>query len=93
MLVEEVMFCSHLKPMFLRFSSQPHHVFNMLKKYVRAEQKDRQHTLKHFEHVRMVDPKKAAQIRSQVSPEWGNLLQLTVQLLLPQFVGKIITSL
>ncbi|KAF6384361.1 amyloid beta precursor protein [Rhinolophus ferrumequinum] len=38
----------------------------MLKKYVRAEQKDRQHTLKHFEHVRMVDPKKAAQIRSQV---------------------------
>lgn len=39
----------------------------MLKKYVRAEQKDRQHTLKHFEHVRMVDPKKAAQIRSQVT--------------------------
>ncbi|KAM4700322.1 amyloid-beta precursor protein isoform 4-T4 [Discoglossus pictus] len=45
---------------------RPHHVFNMLKKYVRAEQKDRQHTLKHFDHVRMVDPKKAAQIRSQV---------------------------
>ncbi|XP_062982813.1 amyloid-beta precursor protein isoform X4 [Elgaria multicarinata webbii] len=45
---------------------KPRHVFNMLKKYVRAEQKDRQHTLKHFEHVRMVDPKKAAQIRSQV---------------------------
>ncbi|XP_029794961.1 amyloid-beta precursor protein isoform X4 [Suricata suricatta] len=45
---------------------RPRHVFNMLKKYVRAEQKDRQHTLKHFEHVRMVDPKKAAQIRSQV---------------------------
>ncbi|XP_078514498.1 amyloid-beta precursor protein isoform X2 [Lissotriton helveticus] len=46
--------------------ARPRHVFNMLKKYVRAEQKDRQHTLKHFEHVRMVDPKKAAQIRSQV---------------------------
>ncbi|XP_061483866.1 amyloid-beta precursor protein isoform X5 [Rhineura floridana] len=45
---------------------KPRHVFNMLKKYVRAEQKDRQHTLKHFEHVRMVDPKKATQIRSQV---------------------------
>ncbi|XP_067394320.1 amyloid-beta precursor protein isoform X4 [Emydura macquarii macquarii] len=45
---------------------RPRHVFNMLKKYVRAEEKDRQHTLKHFEHVRMVDPKKAAQIRSQV---------------------------
>lgn len=69
------MFCTHLKPMFLRLFSQPHHVFNMLKKYVRAEQKDRQHTLKHFEHVRMVDPKKAAQIRSQVSAECGNLLQ------------------
>lgn len=41
-------------------------MFSLLKKYVRAEQKDRQHTLKHFEHVRMVDPKKAAQIRPQV---------------------------
>ncbi|XP_010780127.1 amyloid beta A4 protein-like, partial [Notothenia coriiceps] len=45
---------------------QPRHVFSLLKKYVRAEQKDRQHTLKHYEHVRMVDPKKAAQIRPQV---------------------------
>ncbi|KAJ8253224.1 hypothetical protein GJAV_G00210460 [Gymnothorax javanicus] len=45
---------------------RPRHVFGLLKKYVRAEQKDRQHALKHFEHVRMVDPKKAAQIRPQV---------------------------
>uniref|UniRef100_A0A1A8RE21 Amyloid-beta A4 protein n=1 Tax=Nothobranchius rachovii TaxID=451742 RepID=A0A1A8RE21_9TELE len=45
---------------------RPRHVFSLLKKYVRSEQKDRQHTLKHFEHVRMVDPKKAAQIRPQV---------------------------
>ncbi|XP_072299487.1 amyloid beta (A4) precursor protein a isoform X2 [Eucyclogobius newberryi] len=45
---------------------RPRHVFSLLRKYVRAEQKDRQHTLKHFEHVRMVDPKKAAQIRPQV---------------------------
>ncbi|XP_034072884.1 amyloid beta (A4) precursor protein a isoform X4 [Gymnodraco acuticeps] len=45
---------------------RPRHVFSLLKKYVRAEQKDRQHTLKHYEHVRMVDPKKAAQIRPQV---------------------------
>lgn len=49
------------------FRLQPRHVFGLLKKYVRAEQKDRQHTLKHFEHVRMVDPKKAAQIRPQVT--------------------------
>ncbi|KAK5861149.1 hypothetical protein PBY51_022566 [Eleginops maclovinus] len=41
-------------------------VLTMLKKYVRAEQKDRQHTLKCYEHVRTVDPKKAAQIRPQV---------------------------
>ncbi|KAK9537771.1 hypothetical protein VZT92_005354 [Zoarces viviparus] len=41
-------------------------VLSLLKKYVRAEQKDRQHTLKHYEHVRAVDPKKAAQIRPQV---------------------------
>lgn len=58
---------------------QPRHVFNMLKKYVRAEQKDRQHTLKHFEHVRMVDPKKAAQIRSQVSIECGSHATWTIQ--------------
>ncbi|XP_068165754.1 amyloid beta (A4) precursor protein a isoform X2 [Antennarius striatus] len=45
---------------------RPRHVFSLLKKYLRTEQKDRQHTLKHFEHVRMVDPKKAAQIRPQV---------------------------
>ncbi|XP_053482717.1 amyloid beta (A4) precursor protein b isoform X2 [Ictalurus furcatus] len=45
---------------------RPRQVLGLFKKYVRAEQKDRQHTLKHFEHVRMVDPKKAAQIRPQV---------------------------
>lgn len=69
--VQGVMSQTNVKLISLRFSPQPHHVFNMLKKYVRAEQKDRQHTLKHFEHVRMVDPKKAAQIRSQVSSERG----------------------
>ncbi|KAG8136591.1 hypothetical protein E2320_005157 [Naja naja] len=63
--------CGSVNTFMLQINSQelharPRHVFNMLKKYVRAEQKDRQHTLKHFEHVRMVDPKKAAQIRSQV---------------------------
>ncbi|TMS06682.1 Amyloid-beta A4 protein [Larimichthys crocea] len=41
-------------------------VLSLLKKYVRAEQKDRQHTLKHYEHVHTVDPKKAAQIRPEV---------------------------
>ncbi|KAM9850771.1 amyloid-beta A4 protein-like isoform 1-T1 [Aulostomus maculatus] len=45
---------------------RPRQVLSLLKKYVRAEQKDRQHTVKHYEHVRTVDPKKAAQIRPQV---------------------------
>ncbi|XP_020504412.1 amyloid beta (A4) precursor protein b isoform X2 [Labrus bergylta] len=45
---------------------QARQVLILLKKYARAEQKDRQHTLKHYEHVRTVDPKKAAQIRPQV---------------------------
>uniref|UniRef100_A0A3P9IKE1 Amyloid-beta A4 protein n=1 Tax=Oryzias latipes TaxID=8090 RepID=A0A3P9IKE1_ORYLA len=45
---------------------RPNQVLNLLKKYVRAEQKDRQHTLKHYEHIHSVDPKKAAQIRPQV---------------------------
>uniref|UniRef100_A0A3Q0T0K8 Amyloid-beta A4 protein n=1 Tax=Amphilophus citrinellus TaxID=61819 RepID=A0A3Q0T0K8_AMPCI len=45
---------------------RPRQVLSLLKKYVRAEQKDRQHTLKHYEHVRTVDPKKAVQIRFQV---------------------------
>ncbi|KAM6934246.1 LOW QUALITY PROTEIN: amyloid-beta A4 protein-like [Xenentodon cancila] len=45
---------------------RPRQVLSLLKKYVRAEQKDKQHTLKHYEHVRAVDPKKAAQIRPQV---------------------------
>lgn len=74
--LEEAIFWTNLN---FFFPLQPRHVFNMLKKYVRAEQKDRQHTLKHFEHVRMVDPKKAAQIRSQVSTECGNHATWTIQ--------------
>nr|XP_057938042.1 amyloid beta (A4) precursor protein b isoform X3 [Doryrhamphus excisus] len=45
---------------------QPRQVLSLLKKYVRAEQKDHQHTVKHFQHVQTVDPKKAAQIGPQV---------------------------
>uniref|UniRef100_A0A8C9RW81 Amyloid-beta A4 protein n=1 Tax=Scleropages formosus TaxID=113540 RepID=A0A8C9RW81_SCLFO len=45
---------------------RPRQVFVLLRKYLHAEQKDRQHTQKHFEHLRMVDPKKASQIRPQV---------------------------
>ncbi|XP_024141839.1 amyloid-beta A4 protein isoform X2 [Oryzias melastigma] len=45
---------------------RPNQVLNLLKKYIRAEQKYRQHTLKHYEHIHSVDPKKAAQIRPQV---------------------------
>lgn len=55
---------------------QPRQVLSLLKKYIRAEQKDRQHTLKHYEHVHTVDPKKAAQIRPQVIKLTHNLKSL-----------------
>lgn len=42
------------------------YVFNMLKKYVCVEQKDRQYILKYFEYVCMVDFKKVVQIWFQV---------------------------
>ncbi|XP_038634340.1 amyloid-like protein 2 isoform X3 [Scyliorhinus canicula] len=45
---------------------RPHRILQALKRYVRAEQKDRQHTLRHYQHVMAVDPEKAAQMKSQV---------------------------
>uniref|UniRef100_A0A3P8QTC1 Amyloid beta (A4) precursor-like protein 2 n=1 Tax=Astatotilapia calliptera TaxID=8154 RepID=A0A3P8QTC1_ASTCA len=39
---------------------------NALRRYVRAENKDRQHTIRHYQHVLAVDPEKAAQMKSQV---------------------------
>ncbi len=60
-----------------RLYIQTRQVLSLLKKYIRAEQKDRQHTLKHFEHVREVDPKKASQIRPFVSLSSCSLLLQT----------------
>ncbi|KAM5245597.1 amyloid beta precursor like protein 2 isoform 10-T10 [Ctenodactylus gundi] len=37
-----------------------------LRRYVRAENKDRLHTIRHYQHVLAVDPEKAAQMKSQV---------------------------
>lgn len=45
---------------------QPHRILQALRKYVRAENKDRQHTIRHYQHVLAVDPEKAAQMKSQV---------------------------
>ncbi|XP_043532892.1 amyloid-like protein 2 isoform X3 [Chiloscyllium plagiosum] len=45
---------------------RPHRILQALKRYIRAEQKDRQHTLRHYQHVMAVDPEKAAQMKSQV---------------------------
>uniref|UniRef100_A0A3P9IY51 Amyloid beta (A4) precursor-like protein 2 n=1 Tax=Oryzias latipes TaxID=8090 RepID=A0A3P9IY51_ORYLA len=45
---------------------KPHRILQALKKYVRAENKDRQHTIRHYQHVLAVDPEKAAQMKSQV---------------------------
>ncbi|MED6289440.1 Amyloid-like protein 2 [Characodon lateralis] len=48
---------------------KPHRILQALRKYVRAENKDRQHTIRHYQHVLAVDPEKAAQMKSQsVSP-------------------------
>ena len=47
--------------------AQPHRILQALRRYVRAENKDRQHTIRHYQHVLAVDPEKAAQMKSQVS--------------------------
>ncbi|XP_026719632.1 amyloid-like protein 2 isoform X3 [Athene cunicularia] len=45
---------------------RPHRILQALKRYVRAENKDRLHTIRHYQHVLAVDPEKAAQMKSQV---------------------------
>ncbi|XP_069750464.1 amyloid beta precursor like protein 2 isoform X2 [Narcine bancroftii] len=45
---------------------RPYRILLALKRYVHAEQKDQQHTLRHYQHVMAVDPEKAAQMKSQV---------------------------
>ncbi|KAE8592119.1 hypothetical protein XENTR_v10018649 [Xenopus tropicalis] len=47
-------------------SPRPHRILQALKRYVRAENKDRLHTIRHYHHVLAVDPEKAAQMKSQV---------------------------
>lgn len=37
-----------------------------LKRYMAAEQKDRRHTLRHYQHIVAVDPQKAEQMKFQV---------------------------
>ncbi|XP_077105494.1 amyloid beta precursor like protein 2 isoform X9 [Ranitomeya variabilis] len=49
-----------------RVRAHPHRVLQALKRYVRAENKDRLHTIRHYQHVLTVDPEKAAQMKSQV---------------------------
>ncbi|CAO2580746.1 Amyloid beta precursor like protein 2 [Lemmus lemmus] len=45
---------------------RPHRILQALRCYVRAENKDRLHTIRHYQHVLAVDPEKAAQMKSQV---------------------------
>ncbi|XP_072551759.1 amyloid beta precursor like protein 2 isoform X3 [Salminus brasiliensis] len=45
---------------------RPHRILQALRRYVRAENKDRQHTIRHYQHVLSVDPEKATQMKSQV---------------------------
>uniref|UniRef100_A0AAQ4S9H9 Amyloid beta like protein 1 n=1 Tax=Gasterosteus aculeatus aculeatus TaxID=481459 RepID=A0AAQ4S9H9_GASAC len=41
-------------------------VLQALKRYMAAEQKDRRHTLRHYQHIVAVDPQKAEQMKFQV---------------------------
>ncbi|KAG5855808.1 hypothetical protein ANANG_G00000530 [Anguilla anguilla] len=45
---------------------QPERVLQALKRYMAAEQKDRRHTLRHYQHIQAVDPQKAQQMKFQV---------------------------
>uniref|UniRef100_H9GNC2 Amyloid beta like protein 1 n=1 Tax=Anolis carolinensis TaxID=28377 RepID=H9GNC2_ANOCA len=45
---------------------QPDRVLAALKRYVKAEQKDQRHTLRHYQHVAAADPEKAEQMKFQV---------------------------
>ena len=46
--------------------TQPERVLQALKRYMAAEQKDRRHTLRHYQHIEAVDPQKAEQMKFQV---------------------------
>ncbi|XP_051018750.1 amyloid beta precursor like protein 1 isoform X2 [Acomys russatus] len=45
---------------------QADRVLMALRRYLRAEQKEQRHTLRHYQHVAAVDPEKAQQMRFQV---------------------------
>ncbi|KAL0985000.1 hypothetical protein UPYG_G00151670 [Umbra pygmaea] len=45
---------------------QPDRVLQALKRYMAAEQKDRRHTLRHYQHIVAVDPQRAEQMKFQV---------------------------
>ncbi|XP_021496823.1 amyloid beta precursor like protein 1 isoform X1 [Meriones unguiculatus] len=45
---------------------QADRVLTALRRYLRAEQKEQRHTLRHYQHVAAVDPEKAQQMRFQV---------------------------
>ncbi|XP_072472389.1 amyloid beta precursor like protein 1 isoform X1 [Notamacropus eugenii] len=45
---------------------QAERVLQALKRYLRAEQKEQRHTIRHYQHVAAVDPEKAEQMRFQV---------------------------
>ncbi|MGH0150045.1 UNVERIFIED_CONTAM: hypothetical protein FKN15_041477 [Acipenser sinensis] len=53
---------------------RPHRILQALKRYVRAENKDRQHTFRHYQHLLAVDPEKAEQMKSQVRPGFCDIV-------------------
>ncbi|KAK2088262.1 Amyloid beta precursor like protein 1 [Saguinus oedipus] len=50
---------------------QAERVLMALRRYLRAEQKEQRHTLRHYQHVAAVDPEKAQQMRFQNKEEYA----------------------
>lgn len=59
-------FISPTPASLFNFLFQPERVLQALKRYMAAEQKDRRHTLRHYQHIVAVDPQKAEQMKFQV---------------------------
>lgn len=45
---------------------QAHKILKTLQKYIRAEEKDRTHTVNHFKHLKRTDPETAEKLQPSV---------------------------
>ncbi|KAJ1072808.1 hypothetical protein K5549_012034 [Capra hircus] len=66
---------------------QPERVLLALRRYLRAEQKEQRHTLRHYQHVAAVDPEKAQQMRFQVLSSSSSKRSAILRTLAPAGTG------